>query len=49
MYPPLMMPMQKQGTGKAVLGHATCYVMVKSVECVGQPTYVKSSHLLCFC
>ena len=40
MYPSLMMPMQKQATGKAAWGHATCYVMVKSVEYVGQPTYI---------
>ena len=35
MHPLLMMPMQKQATGKAAWGHAKCYVMVKSVECVG--------------
>ena len=40
MYPSLMMPMQKQATGKAAWGHATCYVMVKSVEYVGKPTYI---------
>ena len=31
------MPMQKQATGNGAWGHATCYVMVKSVECIGQP------------
>ena len=46
MHPPLIMPMQKQTTGKAAWGHAMCYVMVKSVECVGQS---KSSHLSCLC
>ena len=40
MYPSLMMSMQKQATGKAAWGHATCYVMVKSIEYVGQPTYI---------
>ena len=46
MHYPLIMPMQKQATGKAAWGHATCCVMVKSVECVGQ---TKSNHPSYFC